>query len=119
MDKRRGSIVKLLKLKGNNEEHLDKPRDELTKEAIRSIFFPPPNKMQSILLKRGAVLVDEEQRELIVLTNGFLLCRVELSSFVKILLNVGDEAEGKPVSLEQVAARFKAMDVDGSGSLAR
>lgn len=64
------------------------PRKQATKRAISSIFFPDVTEHKSILLKRGPVLLNGEERELMLFTTGFILARVEFDEYITLLLDV-------------------------------
>ena len=84
---------------------------------------------QSVLLKRGPVLVSgEDERELIMLTNGFVLARVEMDALVDLLLDSStrgggddnddneDVGEAEALAAEKkLRERFNAIDTDHSG----
>ena len=79
---------------------------------------------QSVLLKRGPVLVGgEDERELIMMTYGFVLARVEMDALVDLLLDKApsgdaDEDVGEEEALaaeEKLRERFNAIDTDHSG----
>jgi len=116
------AIMEFLALKNPNPndhpEYLDEPRHQVTKKAISSIFFPEPSERQSVLLKRGPVLLGGEERELMLFTNGFLFSRVELDTLLNLLLNVNSEG-AEDLTSEQLSQRFCDIDVDRSGSLDR
>ena len=64
-------------------------QDESTKDSIRSIFFPGPQEQKSVLLKRGPVLFGgEDEMELMLFTNGFVLSHVQLDTLVDSLFGV-------------------------------
>lgn len=78
--------------------------------------------MQPVLLKRGPVLVGgEEERELMIFTNGFILSRVEMDTLVNLLL--GDDVVSAPedcndaeeFTSRRLSQRFNIIDSDGSG----
>ena len=103
-----------------SQDEEEEPMQETITNTISSIFFPKRGDTESILLKRGPVLVDGEERELMVFTYGFVLSRVELDMLVNLLLNAtsaNSSSSGKEdLTLEQVAERFCSLDADGSGS---
>ena len=106
-------------------------QDETTKNAIKTIFYPNRRmrEPQSVLLKRGPVLVGgEDERELIMLTNGFVLARVEMDALVDLLLDKSERAgddvvddnedvgEAEALKAEKkLSERFNAIDTDHSG----
>ena len=102
-----------------SQDEEDKPMQEATSNAISSIFFAKRGDTESILLKRGPVLVDGEERELMVFTYGFVLARVELDTLVNLLLNASVKTSSssmEELTVEQIAERFCSLDADGSGS---
>ena len=96
----------------SSKDEIEEEQQDRNTKATNSIFFPQPGEFQSVLLKRGPVLSssDEEERELMVFTNGFVLSRVELDSFVNKLFDDGDD-----MSVDQLSERFSQIDVDHSG----
>ena len=92
----------------------DEPGHQVTKNAISSIFFAESSEPQSVLLKRGPVLLGGEERELMIFTNGFLFSRVELNKLVNLLLDVDPEGAEDHIS-EQLSQRFHDIDIDRSG----
>lgn len=113
-------IIESLALENPNDhpKFLNEPGHQVTKKAISSIFFAEPNELQSVLLKRGSVLLGGEERELMLFTNGFVFSPVELDTLVNHLLDV-NSGGADDLNLEQLCARFSAIDVDHSGSLDR
>ena len=93
----------------------DESDKESTKQAISSIFFPEqPIDLDSILLKRGPILVGgQDERELMLFTNGFVLSRIELDTLVELLFDVNSSAE--ELTSDQLCERFRLIDTDGSG----
>ena len=93
------------------------PKDEHgledSRNAINFIFFPQPGEFQSVLLKRGPVLLGGDERELMVFSRGFLFSRIELDKMFDLLFDVQSSNEVLP--LEQLDERFGDIDVDGSG----
>ena len=65
-----------------------------------------------MLLKRGPILVDGEERELMLFTNGFVMSRVELDTLVNLLM---DASSGSGMSNEEICERFSVIDTDQSG----
>mmetsp|Transcript_8593 Transcript_8593/g.19311 ORF Transcript_8593/g.19311 Transcript_8593/m.19311 type:complete len:432 (-) Transcript_8593:122-1417(-) len=114
------SIIDSLELHDPNGKpgYLDKPGQEETKKAISSIFFQQISETQSVLLKRGPVLVDGDERMLMLFTNGLLFSRIESDGLVNILLDANSEGT-KNITIEKLCDRFDDIDVDGSGSLDR
>lgn len=87
-----------------------------TENAIQSIFYPDYKEQQSVLLKRGLVLVGgEDERELIMCTNGFVLARMEMDTLVDLLLDTTAYDEDKDLVLEKLCERFRDIDTDNSG----
>jgi len=83
---------------------------------VGAIFFPAQDDHKSVLLKRGPVLVDGEERELMLFTNGFVLSRVELDALVDLLLDASSGSGGaRGVTSEEIHERFSDLDTDGSG----
>eukprot|EP00581_Thalassiosira_minuscula_P006568 CAMPEP_0183742150 /NCGR_PEP_ID=MMETSP0737-20130205/64047_1 /TAXON_ID=385413 /ORGANISM="Thalassiosira miniscula, Strain CCMP1093" /LENGTH=390 /DNA_ID=CAMNT_0025977685 /DNA_START=266 /DNA_END=1435 /DNA_ORIENTATION=- len=122
--KEMNAIIDFLALKKPNEKdhprHMVKPElvYQVTKSAISSIFFEKPGEIQSVLLKRGPVLLNGEERELMLFTNGFLFSRVELNELANLLVN-DDRGGSAGVTHEHLRERFSDIDVDNSGSLDR
>jgi len=118
--KEMGAIINFLALKNPTDHpvYLNKPRQQATKDAISSIFFPMSGELQSVLLKRGPVLVDGEERELMLFTNGFVLSRVELDTLLDVLLDP-DSGKMQQLTPEDICERFSDIDTDHSGSLDR
>mmetsp|Transcript_22169 Transcript_22169/g.46777 ORF Transcript_22169/g.46777 Transcript_22169/m.46777 type:complete len:496 (+) Transcript_22169:132-1619(+) len=117
--KEMNAIIDYLELKNPSEcpEYLDEPGQEVTRNAIRSIFFPKPNELQPVLLKRGPVLFNGEERELMLFTNGFLFSRIELDTLVNILAKGQKKEEN--ITFDQLCERFMSIDIDNSGELDR
>jgi len=115
------TIIDFLELKNpiDNPEFLSKRKQEFTKNAISSIFFPGKEERKSVLLKRGAILLDGEERELMLFTDGITFSRLEVDSLVNLLLDASSEGKTKKLSYEQLCERFSSIDADGSGSLDR
>jgi len=98
----------------------DKPHQKTTRDAISTIFYASNDNIQSVLLKRGPVLVDGEERELMLFTNGFIISRVELDTLVNLLL---DASSGRTTSHrrnsmltgDEITERFSDIDTDNSG----
>ena len=85
----------------------NEPRQRVTNDAIRSIFFPRPDEPRSVLLKRGPVLVGGEERELSLFSGGFVLSRVEWNPLVDLLL---DASSGKLRRSTSEALREKLLE---------
>jgi len=115
------SIIEFLELKNplDHPEFLSKPTQEGTKKVISPIFFPGKEERKSVLLKRGAVLLDGEERELMLFTGGITFSRLEVDSLVNLLLDASSEGQTKQLTYEQLCERFSSIDADGSGSLDR
>ena len=94
--------------------YVNKPRQQVTKDAISSIFFPKPDEVHSVLLKRGPVLACGEERELLLFSGGFVLSRVELDTLVNLLLDASS-GRMKHLTSEELCERFSDIDTDGSG----
>jgi len=109
--------------------HLDESENQITEKATSSIFFAQPNEHKSVLLKRGPVLLNGEERELMIFTNGFVFSHIELDTLIRILLdldgNKSSDSEGRRVAAkdditsEQLRQRFKDIDTNQGGSLDR
>jgi len=129
-------VVEYLALKKPKENdnfhpgrHLDEPGNQITEKAIRSIFFARPNEPQSVLLKRGPVLLNGEERELMIFTNGFVFSHIDLDTLIRMLLdlegNKSSDSEGRraaaenDITSEQLCQRFKDIDTNHAGSLDR
>lgn len=114
------NIIELLALKNPRQhpDYLEDTEDQITRNAISSILFADPSEPQSVLLKRGPVLLGGEERELMVFTNGFLLARVELDKLVNLLLDVNPKG-AEDLASDQWTERFRDIDTDYSGSLDR
>merc|ERR1740139_193001 len=107
-----------LKNPSQHPDYLEDPGDRITRNAIGSIFFAEPGDLQSVLLKRGPVLLGGETRELLVFTGGFLFSRVELDTLVNLVLDVHPEGE-EDLDLEALSKRFRDIDVHPDGFLVR
>lgn len=105
----------------------NKQHQTTTRNAISKIFFPQSHgsceeqqQPQSVLLKRGPVLLDGEERELMLFTHGFVISRIELDTLVNLLL---DASSGRTTSHRrysrlnsvEIVDRFQEIDTDQSG----
>ena len=100
----------LVSLSKTKDEHWQKT----TREAVSSIFFPSKDSHQSVLLKRGPVLVDGEEMELMLFTNGLVLSRVGLDALVELLLDA-TSGRARIITSEEVQERFGDIDADKNG----
>lgn len=80
---------------------------------MHSIFFPEKSQLQSVLLKRGTVLLRGEERELMVFTYGFLFSRVEVDTLINLLLDTGPGEN--ELDMERWEERFRDLDTGHSG----
>eukprot|EP00585_Thalassiosira_rotula_P008715 CAMPEP_0196136728 /NCGR_PEP_ID=MMETSP0910-20130528/4940_1 /TAXON_ID=49265 /ORGANISM="Thalassiosira rotula, Strain GSO102" /LENGTH=614 /DNA_ID=CAMNT_0041397063 /DNA_START=35 /DNA_END=1879 /DNA_ORIENTATION=+ len=115
------AVAESLELKDprNSASYLDHEGHETTKRAVASIFFPGDHDPKSVLLKRGPILSEgEEERELMLLTHGFVMSRIEFDSLLSILFMINSENPQylRPAKLRE---RFDDIDTDQSGSIDR
>lgn len=91
---------------------------------MSAIFFPQPSDLQPVLLKRGPVLVDGEEREMMLFTNGLVVSRIELDALVDLLMDASSgQSRASKTSLRQrrrasddeLCERFSELDTDRSG----